>query len=159
MLWFSPDPRGVLFFEKRHVPRSLSKFLKKKNWRWTMNKAFDQVIGHCRQQPRPGQKGTWIIPEMELAYQRLEKAGAVLSFEIWDEERLIGGLYGVKSKNYFSAESMFYLEDNASKMAFLVMTEELQRLGHQWVDLQMVTPVCEAFGAEYISRAQFLEMI
>ena len=159
MLWFCPDPRGVLDFNEFHIPRSVEKILRKAQWAVTFNTAFSAVIAGCRAQPRPGQAGTWILPEMEKAYREFERAGNVLSVEVWEGTELVGGLYGVLSEKYFSAESMFYTRSNASKLALIAVVEELSRRGHNWMDIQMVTSASEAFGGKYISRDEFLRRI
>lgn len=165
MLWFSPDPRGVLDFEDLHVPRSLRKWEKQHpHWKYTLNKAFSQVIHQCRVQKRPDQQGTWILPAMEKAYRDLFDAGRVLSLEVWENEDLIGGIYGVVGVNasgqmHFSGESMFHLQSNASKMALVKLVEHLKNQGQTWMDIQMVTEVTAALGGKYISREDFLQRL
>jgi leucyl/phenylalanyl-tRNA--protein transferase len=162
LLWFSPDPRGVLDFDELHVPRSLRKWERQhSHWKYTLNKAFSQVIHHCRLQKRPGQDGTWILPQMEKAYRTLFDRGRVLSLEVWDGEDLIGGIYGVmcvnaEGKMHFSGESMFHLKANASKMALVKLVEHLKSQGQTWMDIQMLTDVTTALGGKYISREDFL---
>lgn len=165
LLWFSPDPRGVLDFSELHIPDSLKKWARKhSDWQFKINTSFPQVIKHCRNQPRPNQQGTWILPEMEEAYQKLFKAGHILVMECWDGEELIGGIYGVLyttrlGHQVFSGESMFYLKPNASKMCFWKIIEYLKTQGHSWIDIQMVTEVTEHMGGKYISREEFLKRI
>jgi leucyl/phenylalanyl-tRNA--protein transferase len=168
LLWFSPDPRGVLDFKDFHVPKSLEKFARKHEyWRYTFNRAFAQVIDYCRTQSRKGpngelQKGTWILPEMQAAYTRLFDQGHILTCECWDGERLIGGIYGVlqftkKGQMLFSGESMFHLESNASKMVLWKLIEHLKAQGHTWIDIQMTTEVTQMMGGKYIPREEFLQ--
>lgn len=157
LLWFSPDPRGVLDFADFHVPSSLEKFAKKCTWDFTINEAFEPVVRECRLQARPDQKGTWILPEMEGAYAELWDLDKAISLEVWNGEALVGGIYGVLLNGLFSGESMFYHESNASKMALWKLVDHLRSLGHQWMDIQMVTPVLESFGGKYISRDDFLK--
>jgi len=160
LLWFCPDPRGVLDFSEFHVPRSLVKWSRQQlNWRFTLNQAFPQVIKSCREQQRPGQEGTWITEDIEKAYQIFFQLGHILSMECWEDETLIGGIYGVFLKGVFSGESMFHHETNASKMAFWKMVEHLKSIGLKWMDIQMVTPVTESFGGKYISREEYLQRI
>lgn len=165
LLWFSPDPRGVLDFKDFHIPRSLAKWNKNhSHWKYTVNEAFPQVIESCRLQKREGQQGTWILPEMEKAYLRLFERGQILSLEVWENSRLIGGIYGVLTltswgKFFFSGESMFHSETNASKMALWKLVEYLERQGHQWMDIQMLTEVTTAMGGKYIPKEQFLKRI
>lgn len=165
LLWFSPDPRGILDFKDLHIPRSLKKWEKQHpEWTYTVNQAFSQVIRQCRLQSRAGQMGTWILPEMETAYNRLFEEGQILSLEVWEGSELIGGIYGVvslsaKGKLFFSGESMFHKKSNASKMAFVKMVEYLKAKGHTWMDMQMLTEVTTSLGGKYISRDEFLNRI
>lgn len=160
MIWFSPDPRGVLDFADFRVPESLKKFAKKHlHWSYTINQAFPEVIQNCRLQKRPNQSGTWILPEMQKAYTDFFRAGFVKSLECWEQGELIGGIYGVEINNVFAGESMFFKKKNASKMCLWKMVEHQQSLGRTWMDIQMVTPVTEAFGGKYISREEFLKRI
>lgn len=159
MLWFCPDPRGVLDFEDFRIPDSFRKFVKKQEGKWqiTINQAFSDVIRECRSQKRPGQSGTWISQEIQNAYVQFFKEGYVLSLEVWEDDTLVGGIYGVLLKGLFSGESMFFKKDNASKFALYKVVEYLKKQGHTWMDIQMVTPVTEAFGGKYISREEFLK--
>ncbi|MFZ4403212.1 MAG: leucyl/phenylalanyl-tRNA--protein transferase [Pseudobdellovibrionaceae bacterium] len=164
-LWFSPDPRGVLDFKDLKIAKSLQKFRRQhRDWNFTVNQNFPAVIKNCAQQRRPGQKGTWILPDMITAYENLLAAGHLISVEVWapsldGNQELIGGIYGVLSEKYFSAESMFYKVSNASKLAFCYLLELLQEQGLTWMDVQMITPLTEAFGGKYISRNEFLQRI
>lgn len=156
ILWFCPDPRGVLDFDDFHVPASLRKFARRQNLVFTVDRAFREVMEACRAQPRPGQDGTWILAEMVPAYAELARRGKALSLEVWEDGVLVGGIYGVLVQGLFSGESMFHSRPNASKMALWKMVEHLRGLGHRWMDIQMVTPVTEAFGGKYIPRDEFL---
>ena len=156
ILWFSPDPRGILEFRDLHIPHSLQKFARKCPWVFTFNQAFVEVMNECRKQRRPGQEGTWILPEMIPAYRQLHLRGQALSIECWEDGVLIGGLYGVDLKGLFSGESMFFLKPNASKMCFWKITEYLRARGDTWMDLQMVTDITGVFGGRYIPRDEFL---
>lgn len=164
-LWFSPDPRGVLDFSDLHVPRSLAKWERQHpEWTFTINQAFSRVIRECQTQFRPNQSGTWIRPEMIPGYEELFERGHILCLECWSKEELIGGIYGVlvmsqKGQLVFSGESMFHKEANASKMAFWKMVGHLQKQGHQWMDLQMITDVTSSFGGKYIPREEYLERL
>lgn len=156
MLWFSPDPRGILDFSEFHIPMSLKKFARKNpQLKFTWDQAFAEVIEQCALQKRPGQSGTWILPEMKAAYVELHQEGLAHSLECWDGSQLVGGIYGVQIGGVFSGESMFYLKPNISKMCFWKLVDKLRAEGQQWMDIQMVTPVTEAFGGKYISRAEF----
>ncbi|MBX2996540.1 MAG: leucyl/phenylalanyl-tRNA--protein transferase [Bdellovibrionaceae bacterium] len=156
-LWFCPDPRGVLDFKDFHVPRSLKKFANKIDWLFTVNEAFSEVVRACQNQPRPGQTGTWIVPQMVPAYEKLHASGEALSLECWEDGVLVGGIYGVLIEGLFSGESMFHHTDNASKMALWKLVEHLETLGHTWMDIQMVTDVTKQMGGKYIAREEFLQ--
>lgn len=155
-LWYSPEQRGILEFADFHIPRSLQKFLKQQTWTYTFDQAFDEVIDACAEAKRPGQAGTWINQKIIRGYRNFHSAGYAHSLEVWDGSRLIGGLYGVYVGGLFCGESMFFRETNASKAALVKLVEFLKAQGLNWMDIQMVTPVLEAFGGRYISRRQFL---
>lgn len=159
MLWFCPEERGVLFFEELHVPRRLKSAMKDSGLRFSMNEAFEQVIHACRHQVRPGQAGTWILPEIEEAYRRFHQAGFAHSFEAWRGDQLVGGLYGVLVEGAFSGESMFHTETDASKKVLLHAIEHLQNEGHEWMDTQMVTPVVASFGGRLIPKSEYLRLL
>lgn len=159
LFWFCPEPRGILDFKDIHVPKSLQRLRKKKLYRFTFNQAFARVIQACADQPRPGQEGTWIIPELIPAYIRFHEAGYAHSIECWRGRELVGGLYGVFIDGVFSGESMFHHESNTSKLCVLEMAACLQQKGLEWMDTQMVTPVTEALGGRYITRTAFLDRI
>lgn len=158
LLWFSPDPRGVLDFEELHVSRSLNRFLKRNPFHVTRNHCFEEVIRQCALAPRD-HHGTWIRSDMVEAYVKLHKAGYGLSVECWNGEQLVGGIYGVWVNDFFSGESMFFLQSNASKVALLELIAWLKEKGLSWMDIQMLTPVLEAMGGKYINQDDFLERI
>lgn len=161
LLWFSPQKRGVLFFEEFHLPQSLQKFIKKQKGKYqvSVNQDFKQVMLECQLQKRKGQAGTWILDEMIPAYVQLHEKGLALSVEIWRDEVLVGGIYGVLINNVFSGESMFHKETNMSKLALMHLIEELKRRSLNWMDIQMVTPLLENFGGRYIPRSEYLKLI
>lgn len=159
MLWFCPEERGVLFFDELHVPRRLKASLKDPGLHFSMNRAFAEVIHACRHQVRPGQPGTWILPEIEQAYVRFHRAGFAHSFEAWRGDVLVGGLYGVLVEGVFSGESMFHTETDASKKAFLHAVDFLKNEGLEWMDTQMVTPVVASFGGRLIPKAEYLRLL
>ncbi|MEQ1722533.1 MAG: leucyl/phenylalanyl-tRNA--protein transferase [Pseudobdellovibrio sp.] len=161
LLWFCPDERGVLDFKDLHLPKSFQKWLKKNraNYEITMNQNFSQVLRECKTQKRAGQKGTWINKEIENNYTKLHKMGHAFSLEVKREGKLVGGIYGVQSQKYYSCESMFHKEDNVSKLAFYELVLFLKSKGHSWMDIQMVTSVCESFGGKLISKDQFLKRL
>lgn len=159
LLWFCPHERGIICFEKFKAPKSLLKLEKKTNWRVTWDQAFLTVIQSCAQVPRAGQSGTWITSELEKAYLNFHQAGYAHSLEVWEAEKLIGGIYGVFVKNVFSAESMFFKKSNASKFALLKLVEKLKNAGLEWMDVQMLTSISESFGGEYVSQQKFLDLV
>ena len=155
ILWFSPDPRGILYFEKFHVSKKLKKFMKNCEWVIKWNTHFSEVIYECAEAKRKGEKGTWITEHLIQNYKLLHKAGYAHSVEVWEDETLIGGLYGVYVEGSFSGESMFFKKSNASKVALWVLIEELKRMGLKWLDIQMVSPLLKFMGGEYIDRIAF----
>lgn len=158
-LWFSPDPRGVLDFSDLHVPSSLKKFLAKDPFTYSFDRAFEEVIDACSAAARPGQQGSWITPKLRKAYLEFHRQGYAHSLEVWREDEVVGGLYGVYVAGAFCGESMFYRESNASKCAVVKLVEFLSRHGLKWMDIQMVTPVLEAFGGKYIAREAYLKRL
>jgi leucyl/phenylalanyl-tRNA--protein transferase len=159
LLWHCPEERGVLDFAELHVPRRLKQSLRSAGFTISFNRAFQDVISACASQPRKGQDGTWILPGFIPAYTKFHRAGFAHSIECWQNDVLVGGLYGVYVGGVFSGESMFHLETNASKACLLAIIEKLKLLGLTWMDIQMVTPVTRQFGGKYISRNQFLDRI
>jgi len=160
MLWFSPEHRGILDFKDFHVSESLRRFRRKHSHvTVTYNRDFQQVLEECAKQPRPGQEGTWILPVMKRAYLEFFKAGYCLSVEVRENNIIIGGIYGVLVQGVFSGESMFYKKPNASKLALWSLVEHLSEKGHEWIDVQMVTPVVESMGGKYIDREEFLQRL
>jgi len=159
ILWYCPDPRFVLFPQKLHVSRSMEKVFRRGTFEIKFNTAFDEVIAHCAQVERPGQDGTWIIPEMVDAYKALHRLGHAHSAEAWREGKLVGGVYGVRLGRIFFGESMFSLEPNASKAAFITYVRQLEREGGALVDCQMKTPHLESLGGEFISLRNFLKIV
>ncbi|MCP3852965.1 MAG: leucyl/phenylalanyl-tRNA--protein transferase [Gammaproteobacteria bacterium] len=159
ILWWSPNPRAVLFPEKLHLSKSLKKLLRKKNFRMTMNKAFEQVIFHCAETPRKDQDGTWITDEMQLAYLHLHELGIAQSAECWLGDELVGGLYGLAIGKVFFGESMFAHKSNASKLAFVHLLDELKKDDYALIDCQVTTEHLLTLGAEEIPRDRFLELV
>jgi leucyl/phenylalanyl-tRNA--protein transferase len=157
--WFCPKERAIVDFELIHVPRSLARSLRKSGLVCTVDAAFDRVIEHCAGVPRPGQDGTWITPELMAAYKELYRMGHAHSVEAWEGDELVGGIYGVEVDGYFSAESMFHLAPNASKIALFHLIETLKKGGVDWMDIQVMTPHMQALGAVVISRKRFLERL
>ncbi len=161
LLWFCPEQRGVLYFAEMHISKSLTKWIKKNesNIVVKVNEDFLKVINECKKQKRPGQKGSWINSEMIKAYSELNQMSHVLTVSCWRGDQLISGIYGVHTNKYVSCESMFFTEPNASKFAFIKLVQYLKTLNYEWMDLQMVTDVSGQFGARYIERENFLNLI
>lgn len=159
LAWFSPNPRGILEMTDLHLSKSFQKFLKKNPFQVTFNQAFDEVIRQCARVYRKDQPSTWITPEIVQGYEKLFKAELAYSVEVWNQKELVAGLYGVCMGDFVSGESMFTLEDNASKYALYALSLRLKDRGISWLDTQMVTPVVEAFGGKYVPRPEFLQML
>lgn len=159
LLWFSPPERGVLFFDELHLSRSLTKALKKTAFTASFDTRFEQVIENCAIRQRPGQKDTWVTPEMKAAYLEMHRRGLAHSVECWNGDQLVGGLYGVYIGGVFSAESMYFAESGASKFCLLALIHRLHKKGHWFLDTQMITPVVEGFGGRYISREEYLRLL
>lgn len=159
ILWWSPDPRLVLRPEAFKVSRSLRKRVQSCAWQISMDRAFLGVIHACAQIPRPGQDGTWILPEMTSAYARLHRLGVAHSIEVWEDGALIGGLYGLALGQMFFGESMFSRRADASKVALWVLCTLLQRWGWPLIDCQVETAHLLSLGAEIWPRARFLDAV
>ena len=159
ILWWSPDPRCVLFTDKLYVNARLRRTLQKLPFSCTVDRCFGRVMHYCAEVPRPGQDGTWIVPEMQEAYGRLHSLGHAHSVEVWDGEELVGGLYGVKLGRVFFGESMFHLRPYASKAALVFLVEQLRAQGVALLDCQQPTPHMLHFGAEEIPRPLFIQLV
>jgi leucyl/phenylalanyl-tRNA--protein transferase len=155
VLWWSPDPRMVMFPDELKVSRSLAKRLKKNNYEVRFDTAFREVMQACSTAPREGQNGTWIVPDMVDAYCRLYELGYAHSAETWIDGELVGGLYGVKLGRMFYGESMFHRVTDASKIAFVHMVRRLQQQGIGMIDCQMHTSHLASLGAREIPRDEF----
>jgi len=158
ILWWSPDPRFVIFPAEIHVPRSSKKILNKKVFQLTFDRAFAEVIDGCSL-PRPDQDGTWITDEMRQAYIRLHVLGYAHSLEAWQDGKLAGGLYGIALGRCFFAESMFHFESNASKVVLFALARVLKKLGFILIDCQVYSPHLPAWGARPILRRRYLELL
>lgn len=159
MLWCCPQERGILEFKNLHLPKSFKKFLRQTDFKVQFNQQFDEVIQACSEVPRPGQDGTWISKDIIDAYMNLHKKGYAHSVEVLDGQKLVGGLYGIFNGGVFAGESMFFKKNNASKLALYACIEHLKARGHQWMDIQMLTPVTEQFGGIYLPRKTFLKKL
>jgi leucyl/phenylalanyl-tRNA--protein transferase len=158
ILWWSPDPRAVLFPNKLHVSRSLERTIRRGMFTATLDTCFQEVMTHCAG-PRPQypEGGTWITPAMIEAYVRLHELGYAHSIETWQNEQLVGGLYGVAIGGAFFGESMFSLVTDASKVALVLLIRQLRAWGFTLFDCQQSSPHVMRFGAEEIPRRDFLE--
>jgi leucyl/phenylalanyl-tRNA--protein transferase len=160
ILWWSPDPRAVLLPEQLKISRSLKKRLRRGEFRVTLDQAFEAVIRACAGPRRHTPAGaTWITPEMLDAYGRLHRQGYAHSVETWYGNELVGGLYGVALGGTFFGESMFSLRSDASKVAFVLLVQQLQAWGYTLVDCQLPTPHLAKFGALAIRRREFLRLL
>jgi len=158
ILWWSPDPRMVLFPEELRVSHSLRKRLAHHDYETRFDSAFAEVIGHCAE-PREGQSGTWIVPEMIAAYRALHELGFVHSVESWREGELVGGLYGMALGKVFFGESMFARAPDASKVALVALVERLKADGFRLIDCQQATAHLASMGAREIPRAEFAQRV
>jgi leucyl/phenylalanyl-tRNA--protein transferase len=159
VLWWSPDPRMVLYPDDFHCSRRLARRLKQPQYRFSWDEAFGQVIQNCAGISRKGEKGTWILPEMMEAYQRLHELGHAHSMEVWERDDLIGGIYGVLLNRVFFAESMFSCKTDGSKMALARLVERARQEQWKLIDCQFHTGHLERLGAREIARTEFLAVI
>ncbi len=159
ILWWSPDPRLVLFPEELFIGRSLGKRIRQRRYRITMDTAFREVMTRCGAKPRPDQPGTWITDEMLAAYVGLYEAGHAHSIESWEGDELVGGLYGVAVGDLFAGESMFADRPDASKIAFVHFVRQFAEWGGSLVDCQVRTDHLARFGAREIRRTEYLERL
>ncbi len=160
ILWWSPDPRFVLFPKELKISKSMRSLLRKESFKITKNHAFSEVISNCKNVSRRDQEGTWITPEMKEAYIALHHLGLAISYEVWDEnENLVGGLYGIQLGKVFCGESMFANVSNASKYAFIKFVQEFEKSGGLLIDCQVHTKHLESLGARNISRKDFMDIL
>lgn len=159
ILWWSPDPRFVLFPGELKVSKNIKPLLKRNEFDFTVNKAFKQVIHNCKETKRPGQEGTWITDEVEKAYCNLYELGFAHSAEVWKDDELVGGLYGIRLGKVFFGESMFSKRSNASRFAFTRYMQLLKEEGILLIDCQVYTEYLESFGARMIPRKEFIQLL
>ncbi len=161
ILWWCPEERMVLFPDNLHVSKSMRPYFNQNKFEVTYNECFEEVIVSCSEAPRKGQNGTWLTKDMIEAYLQLHKSGFAQSVEVWHEDKLVGGLYGVylKHKNIFCGESMFAKESNASKYGFIKMVQYYKDKGVKLIDCQVHNAHLASLGAQLISRAQFLSFL
>ena len=161
ILWWSPNPRMILFPEKFKISKSFQKTLNNEKFKITFNQNFAEVIKNCASVPRKGQPGTWITEEMQEAYNRLHRIGRAVSIEVWEDETLVGGLYGVDlpERKVFCGESMFSLVSDASKVAFYYLSENVKSKNYKFIDCQIYNEHLESLGAEEMGRDEFLTLL
>jgi leucyl/phenylalanyl-tRNA--protein transferase len=158
--WYCPERRAVLDFDELHVPQSLRRARNKQLYTFTIDRDFRRVMEECSLAERPGQGGTWIVPEFIEAYTELHEQGMAHSVEAWDADGdLAGGVYGVEAGGVFCGESMFFKRANASKLALLFLIGYLASRGATWLDCQVMTPHMKALGAKEIGRTEFLDKL
>tara|TARA_R110001599_G_scaffold8097_3_gene38811 strand:+ start:3170 stop:3871 length:702 start_codon:yes stop_codon:yes gene_type:complete len=157
VLWWSPDPRCIIYPDQLHLSKSLKKHIRKTQAKITFDQAFNKVIRHCAR--LESEEGTWITEEMEEAYIQLHEMGHAHSVEVWREGILIGGLYGLALGGCFFGESMFSLETNASKIAFSALCKQLSKWEYQLIDCQVENPHLLTLGASTIERPLFLKKL
>lgn len=159
IVWYAPDPRFVLFPEKLKVSKSMRPILNQNKFIITFDTAFRQVIRQCQQTRRRGQGGTWITEEMLEAYCHLHQLGYAHSVEVWHNDNLVGGLYGLSLGSIFFGESMFSHVSNASKAGFITLVRHLQQHKFSLIDCQVHTPHLERLGAESVPRSQYMQLL
>ncbi|WP_291964229.1 leucyl/phenylalanyl-tRNA--protein transferase [Maribacter sp.] len=159
ILWWSPDPRMILYPHQIKISKSMRKVIRSNQFRLTKNTCFKEVLEYCSSVPREGQDGTWITSDMKNAYLKLHEKGIAKSYEVWEGNKLVGGLYGVDLGDIFCGESMFSLTSNASKFAFIKLAEELQSKNYKLLDCQLHTDHLESMGAQEIPRKEFIKFL
>jgi leucyl/phenylalanyl-tRNA--protein transferase len=159
IIWYCPNPRMVLFFDQLKISKSMRSILKKDRFKITYNQNFEQVISNCKTIDRNDGLGTWITDAMKAAYIKLHKMGIAKSVEVWQNHKLVGGLYGIDLGHVFCGESMFSKESNASKFAFVKLVEKLQKENYKLLDCQVYNDHLASLGAGEISREHFLSIL
>jgi leucyl/phenylalanyl-tRNA--protein transferase len=158
ILWWCPDPRFVLFPEDLKISKSMKKILREGKFTFTENKCFEEVMKNCQAAERKGQDGTWITDEMIKAYSTLHRFGKAKSVEVWENDELVGGLYGVDLGHIFCGESMFAKVSNASKAGFIYFVEKYKNQ-YQLIDCQVYTKHLASLGAKEIPKREFLKIL
>ncbi|WP_053404285.1 leucyl/phenylalanyl-tRNA--protein transferase [Persicobacter sp. CCB-QB2] len=158
-MWWCPDPRCVIYPDRVRVTKSMRQLLRAKKFRVTYDQAFEQVIEGCETVFRPDQDGTWINEEYKTSFSELHRMGFTHSVEVWEEEELVGGLYGMAMGNVFFGESMFARRSNASKFGFIHLCHNLAERGFEFIDCQYHNDHLFSLGAEMVPRDYFLEVV
>ncbi|MAU26488.1 MAG: leucyl/phenylalanyl-tRNA--protein transferase [Muricauda sp.] len=159
VLWWSPDPRMVLFPDQIKISKSMQKVLGSNRFQVTKNNCFEKVIDACALIKRKGQAGTWITPNMRAAYLEMHRQGYAHSYEVWKQDELVGGLYGVDLGHVFCGESMFSVVSNASKVALIKLAEEVWDKRYTMIDCQVPTDYLKSMGGKMVPRKQFMELL
>ena len=160
LAWFAPPMRAILRIEDFHIPKSLRKERNRQRFTFSFNRAFSEVIQMCSELKNRGeQNGTWITSDIIKGYTALHRIGFCHSIEAWHEDRLVGGLYGVSLGGFFSGESMFFREPNASKLALWHLVDHLRESEVEWIDCQVTTPLIHKLGAVEITRKRYMTLL
>ena len=159
ILWWCPNPRFILLPHELKINKAIKPLLKREAFKFTINQAFKEVINHCKEIKRPGQEGTWITDEVERAYCKLYELGYAHSAEVWKNDKLVGGLYGIRLGKVFFGESMFSNVSNASRYAFIRYVQFLKDEGVALIDCQVYTEYLESLGAKMINREDFINQL
>ena len=159
IIWWSPNPRMVLFLDELIVSKSMRNILNRNIFKVTFNQNFRDVVSNCQQIIRDGQTGTWITNEMVEAYCKLHEQGIAKSIEVWQNDQLVGGLYGIDLGHFFCGESMFSLVSNASKVAFIALVNQLKKGNYRLLDCQVYNEHLESLGCREIERESFMEIL
>jgi leucyl/phenylalanyl-tRNA--protein transferase len=158
LLWWSPSTRAVFEPHQLQLNRSLRKYLKQQHYRFSCNQAFSEVVAECAA-PRHNQSGTWIVPQMQQAYLALHKAGIAHSIEVWRDDKLVGGLYGLSIGGLYCGESMFNREANTAKLALVMLQQHLQTYSAGWIDCQMPNPFLLQLGVKPLPRLAYISLL
>ncbi len=158
-MWWSPDPRMVLFPKKIKISKSTKKIINQDYFKITYNQSFNEVVECCSKVKRFGQNGTWITDGLKKAYNQLHEMGYAYSVEVWKDYELVGGLYGIDLGDIFCGESMFTKANNASKVGFIHLVKELTKNNYKLIDCQVPSAHLKSLGAEEISRKEFLSFL
>jgi leucyl/phenylalanyl-tRNA--protein transferase len=159
IIWWSPSPRMVLFLDELIVSKSMRNILNRKSFTVTFNQNFRDVISNCQNIKRDGQSGTWITNDMIEAYCKLHELGIAKSVEVWQDDQLVGGLYGLDLGHVFCGESMFSKVSNASKFAFISLVKHLKLNDYKLLDCQVYNPHLESLGCREIERDSFIRIL
>ena len=159
IIWWSPNPRMVLFLDELVVSKSMRNILNRNIFKVTFNQNFREVISNCQNIKRNGQNGTWITNDMIEAYCKLNELGIAKSVEVWQNEELVGGLYGIDLGHIFCGESMFSKVSNASKVAFIALVNQLKKGNYKVLDCQVYNEHLESLGCREIDRTEFMQIL